>query len=120
MDSVVIDSALSVFPNGADSESKSPYRAFHAAFSVTPDNLPLAGAVPQVPGLFLAAAIWITQAAGVARLVADIVSEKLLLERDVELKDAFNPMRFEGQDQEGLNVRALATYNNIYNKNNHP
>jgi sarcosine oxidase len=85
-------------------------------FSVTPDALPFAGAIPQSPGLFVAAAIWVTHAAGVTRLVADLISGEKLRETDIKALDAFSPLRFEGQDPEILKSRALGTYNNIYNQ----
>ena len=81
--------------------------------------MPFAGAVPQIPGLFVAAAVWITHAAGVARLVADIVSNKDLSTQDKIQMEAFDPMRFNGQDTEGLKERALGTYSDIYNKSIH-
>lgn len=114
--SITIGAAVSVFPDSEKSDSKNPHQVFQAAFSVTPDSLPLAGVVPEIPGLYVAAAIWITHAAGVARLVADIVEGTELPEPDIEVVKAFDPMRFEGQDQDALKERALATYNDIYNK----
>jgi hypothetical protein len=67
--------------------------------------------------LFIAAAIWITHAAGVARLVADLVSRVKLGQSDMRILEAFSPLRFEGQDPEILKSQALGTYNNIYNQN---
>lgn len=77
--------------------------------------MPLAGVVPQVPGLYIAAAVWITHAAGVARLVADMVAGNSLRAEDEALRKAFDPMRFRGIHA-GLKKRALGTYNDIYNK----
>ena len=115
--SAILASALSVFVNAAQRDSKTPYKALNAMFSVTPDGLPFAGGIPQSPGLFAAVAIWVTHAAGVARLVADLVSGEKLGESDIKFLDAFSPLRFEGQDPDILKSRALGTYNDIYNHN---
>ena len=88
-------------------------------FSVTPDSLPLAGAVPNIPGLYVSAAVWITHAAGVGRLIADLVLGKNLAAEDLETLKAFDVMRFAEEDSETLKRRALATYNDIYNKQDH-
>ena len=88
-------------------------------FSITPDSLPFAGAVPMVSGLFVAAAVWITHGAGVARLVADLVLGKSQGEDDQAILKAFDVMRFAGQDPKVLKARALRTYNDIYNKEDH-
>jgi glycine/D-amino acid oxidase-like deaminating enzyme len=77
--------------------------------------MPFAGAVSKIPGLYVAAAVWITHAAGVARLVADIVAGRELCGGDEVLKNVFDPTRFEFEDGKVLQERALATYNNIYN-----
>lgn len=81
--------------------------------------MPLAGAIPQISGLYVAAAVWIAHAAGVARLVADIVAEKKLNEEDKVRSEVFHPMRFEAQEAEILKERALRTYNDIYNQQKH-
>lgn len=88
-------------------------------FSVTPDSMPFAGAVPQIPGLYVAAAVWITHAAGVGRMVADLVLGNKLPQEDLETLKAFDVMRFAGDDDEVLKRRALVTYNDIYNKEDH-
>ncbi|KAH7364854.1 N,N-dimethylglycine oxidase [Rhexocercosporidium sp. MPI-PUGE-AT-0058] len=117
--SAIHDSALSVFPHAAQRNSKTPYKGFNAIFSVTPDSMPFAGAVPDIRGLYVAAAVWITHGAGVGRLVADLVLGKKLAEEDLESLKAFDVMRFAGKDSEALKRRALATYNDIYNKQDH-
>lgn len=45
-------------------------RGVNGLFSFTPDGLPLLGESPQVSGLWLAEAVWITHSAGVAEAVA--------------------------------------------------
>lgn len=81
--------------------------------------MPLAGAISQIPGLYVAAAVWITHAAGVARLVADIVAGKELNSEDEALKKAFDPTRLVTEDLSVLKEKALGTYNDIYNKEQH-
>ena len=75
--SKILEIALSVF-GSPQLKTKIPYKAFNGIFALTPDGTPLAGAIPQISGLYTAVAVWITHAARVARLVADIVSEKQL------------------------------------------
>lgn len=44
---------------------------FNGIFSFTPDGGPLLGPVPGNEGLWLAQAVWVTQSAGVAQVIAD-------------------------------------------------
>ncbi|WP_235038161.1 FAD-dependent oxidoreductase [Microbacterium sp. 18062] len=44
---------------------------FNGIFSFTPDGGPMLGPVPHVDGLWLAQAVWVTQSAGVAQVIAD-------------------------------------------------
>jgi len=118
-ESAILDAALTVFSEPAQCESKAPYQGFNSMFSITPDSLPFAGAVPKVPGLFIAAAVWITHGAGVARLVADLISGKSQGVDDQAILEAFDVMRFAGQDSKVLEARALRTYNDIYNREDH-
>ncbi|GAA1467425.1 GcvT family protein [Microbacterium thalassium] len=49
---------------------------FNGIFSFTPDGGPMLGPVPGTDGLWLAQAVWVTQSAGVAEVMADwIVSD---------------------------------------------
>lgn len=94
-------------------------KPFNGIFSVTPDNLPLAGKVPDVANLWLCAAIWVTTAAGTARLV----SREILREAgtpsapgDELLMEALSPARFQGIEPDVLALQALGKYNDIYNR----
>ena len=80
-------------------------------FSVTPDNMPLLGPVAGVEGLWMAVAIWVTHAAGCARLL-----EKMILGEayDEAIARDLHPGRFEGRSEEELEVTALKQYNDIY------
>jgi glycine cleavage system aminomethyltransferase T/glycine/D-amino acid oxidase-like deaminating enzyme len=46
-------------------------RAINGVLSLTPDGAPILGETPDVPGLWAAAAVWIKEAPGVARTVAE-------------------------------------------------
>jgi glycine/D-amino acid oxidase-like deaminating enzyme len=83
----------------------------NGVFSVTPDNLPLLGPVPGVEGLWLAAAIWITHAAGAARLLLKMMGGEAC---DGNLVRALDPARFGDGDASVLQETALRQYNDIY------
>ncbi|KAJ5134583.1 hypothetical protein N7526_005948 [Penicillium atrosanguineum] len=94
-------------------------KPFNGIFSVTPDNLPFAGRVPDVANLWLAAAIWVTTAAGTAKLLAREIlgdSEHSTTPEDKALLDALNPARFQGIDADLLVRQSLSKYNDIYNR----
>ncbi|KAK6008095.1 hypothetical protein QM012_004909 [Aureobasidium pullulans] len=81
-------------------------------FSVTPDNMPLLGSVAGVNGLWMAVAVWVTHAAGCARLL-----EKMMLGEvyDEEIARDLDPARFAGVNADELEQTALKQYNDIYN-----
>ncbi|WVW84410.1 hypothetical protein I302_106444 [Kwoniella bestiolae CBS 10118] len=90
---------------------------FNGLFSVTPDGLPLVGQVDE--GLYCAVGVWVTHAAGSARLLADeLVGEGG--KEDAWLRSALDPKRFDKfvseEEQKVLERRSLAKYNDIYNK----
>jgi sarcosine oxidase len=105
----VLARALSLFPDLMKKEEMEP---FNGLFSVTPDGLPLAGPTQQVEGLWIASAVWVTHAAGVAKFVASMITGDTV---DQDILRAVNPDRFEGRDTAELRSEALSTYNNIYN-----
>ncbi|KAI4719404.1 FAD dependent oxidoreductase [Aureobasidium sp. EXF-10727] len=92
---------------------KDPYGAekVGGVFSVTPDNMPLLGPASSVNGLWMAVAIWVTHAAGCARLL-----EKMMLGEiyDREIARDLDPTRFTGRDADELEKAALRQYNDIY------
>lgn len=47
---------------------------FNGMFSFTPDGNPLLGEMTGLPGIYLAEAVWVTHAAGVAKVLAEILS----------------------------------------------
>ncbi|CAI7615084.1 unnamed protein product [Penicillium bialowiezense] len=93
-------------------------KPFNGIFSVTPDNLPLAGKLPDVSNLWLCAAIWVTTAAGTAKLISrEILREAGASEPEDEvLLKALDPARFQGTELDTLTVQALGKYNDIYNR----
>ncbi|WP_120002836.1 GcvT family protein [Nesterenkonia muleiensis] len=48
--------------------------SFNGIFSFTPDGGPLLGPVPEVHGLWMAQAVWVTQSAGVGDVMADWIT----------------------------------------------
>ncbi|KAK1983550.1 FAD dependent oxidoreductase [Colletotrichum cereale] len=86
--------------------------SFNGIFSMTPDNMPLAGAVQSAPGLHVAVAVWVTHAAGTAKFLTRVIDGE-----DVgqETRTALDPERFKGQDFAKLEEKSLIGYNSIYN-----
>lgn len=87
------------------------FKLINGVFSVTPDNLPLLGPVPGVEGLWLAAAIWVTHAAGSARLLLQMLRGESC---DTDMAHALDPARFRDGDVQALHEKALRQYNDIY------
>lgn len=83
----------------------------NGVFSVTPDSLPLLGPAPGVTGLWIGAAIWITHAAGCARLMAEMLRGK---EYDADVASELDPGRFQDGVAGELETLALKQYNDIY------
>ncbi|KAK9238956.1 FAD dependent oxidoreductase [Lipomyces kononenkoae] len=88
---------------------------FNGIFSVTPDNLPLAGKVRNVENMWLCAAVWVTHAAGTAKLVSKQILGKELTAAEAAVSQALDPNRFAGMDFKSLAQNALGRYNDIYN-----
>lgn len=78
---------------------------------MTPDNMPLVGSIPSVEGLYMAAAVWVTHAAGAAKFLAQILEEQPV---DDAIRRALDPSRFQGRDIVSLTQESLNGYNNIY------
>jgi sarcosine oxidase len=86
-------------------------RRFNGVFSMTPDNMPLAGKVDSVDGLYTAVAVWVTHAAGIAKFLVDVIDGKTV---DSKTSEALDPARFRGQDFAELEEKSLLGYNSIY------
>ena len=62
------DDALALLPALGETKVE---EGINGIFSFTADGFPLLGEVREVPGLWLAQAVWVTHSAGVARAVSD-------------------------------------------------
>ncbi|KAF4777208.1 FAD dependent oxidoreductase [Colletotrichum scovillei] len=93
------------------SENQTKSRSFNGIFSMTPDNMPLAGAVRSVPGLHMAVAVWVTHAAGTAKFLTGLLNGNGV---DQETLGALEPERFAGRDFATLEEESLCGYNSIY------
>ncbi|GIC85782.1 NAD(P)/FAD-dependent oxidoreductase [Aspergillus udagawae] len=103
-----LERALSLIPAETNLTIK---EKFSGIFSMTPDNLPLVGTIPSIKGLYVAAAVWVTHAAGSAKFLTKLIQGE---EVDESLKKALDPNRFQGKEMEVLKEESLAGYNNIY------
>lgn len=87
-----------------------PEQRINGVFAMTADNLPLLGPVPAVTGLWAAAALWITHAAGAAAwLAAWMTGAEVPTEAG-----ALRPDRFAGRPDDELAARSLERYCDIY------
>ncbi|WP_218714132.1 FAD-binding oxidoreductase [Arthrobacter sp. BF1] len=85
-----------------------PARRINGVFAMTPDNLPFLGPHPELGGVWVAQAIWVTHAAGsAAALVAAMIN-------DMDLPSELAVNRFDGAHQESLRTSALRLYRDIY------
>ncbi|PCD42026.1 hypothetical protein AU210_004563 [Fusarium oxysporum f. sp. radicis-cucumerinum] len=105
-----LDFATGLLPPAAAREFQDGNH-FNGVFSMTPDNMPLAGKVESVEGLFMAVAVWVTHAAGTAKVLTRIIDGE---EVDGKTREALDPERFRGQDFAQLEEKSLTGYNSIY------
>ena len=66
-----LEQALELFPAIVGDEKVGVQLAINGLLSLTPDGMPILGETPEVRGLWSAAAIWIKEAPGIARAVAE-------------------------------------------------
>ena len=69
-----LEDAREILPDILGDERVTIRRAFNGVLSLTPDGSPVLGETPEVRGLWTAAAVWIKEAPGVARTVAEWMS----------------------------------------------
>ncbi len=79
-------------------------------YARTADHLPLLGPAPQIEGLWLAAALRVTHAAGAAAVLARMMTGAA---PTVGGLDLLRPDRFAGQDPAALRSRALTYYRDV-------
>ena len=70
-----IEQALELFPEIVGDERVGVRYAINGLLSLTPDGNPILGETPEVKGLWSAAAIWIKEAPGIARMVAEWMTD---------------------------------------------
>ncbi|KAI9037853.1 NAD(P)/FAD-dependent oxidoreductase [Aspergillus affinis] len=88
-----------------------PVKRYNGIFAMTPDNMPLVGSISSTTGLYMAAAVWITHAAGSAKFLTRLMNAETV---DENTKKALDPARFRGQDIVELRQESLDGYNSIY------
>ncbi len=66
-----LEDALELFPEFVGDEKAGIKLAINGLLSLTPDGNPIIGETPEVKGLWSAAAIWIKEAPGVAKTLAE-------------------------------------------------
>jgi glycine cleavage system aminomethyltransferase T/glycine/D-amino acid oxidase-like deaminating enzyme len=66
-----LEDSLELFPEVIGDERAGMKLAINGLLSLTPDGNPIIGETPEVKGLWSAAAIWIKEAPGIARAVAE-------------------------------------------------
>src|SRR6185369_121841 len=65
-----MEQALELIPDILGDERVGIRHQINGLLSLTPDGMPILGETPEVEGLWAAAAIWIKEAPGIARMVA--------------------------------------------------
>ena len=66
-----LEDSLELFPEIVGDESVGVKLAINGLLSLTPDGNPIIGETPEVKGLWSAAAIWIKEAPGIAKTIAE-------------------------------------------------
>lgn len=108
-----LDQALHFIPPETKLVSR---EKLNGIFSMTPDNMPLVGGISSIKGLYMAAAVWVTHAAGSAKFLAQIIRGESV---DSATQTALDPNRFQGRDMESLKQDSLDSYNSIYTTREH-
>ncbi|KAL2819207.1 FAD dependent oxidoreductase [Aspergillus granulosus] len=103
-----LDRALKLIPEKTELAAR---EKFNGIFSMTPDNMPLVGEIPVAKGLYVAAAVWVTHAAGSAKFLTRMLRGEPV---DAGVQKALDPTRFQGRDLESLKRESLLCYNSIY------
>lgn len=85
-----------------------PEERVNGVFAVTPDNLPFLGPHPDAPGVWIAQALWVTHAAGAARMLRQALTGA------APTPESLAVGRFTGRDRQELTAGALRLYRDIY------
>jgi len=70
-----MEQALELIPSILEDERVGIRYAINGLLSLTPDGMPILGETPEIGGLWSAAAIWIKEAPGIARMVAEWMTD---------------------------------------------
>jgi glycine cleavage system aminomethyltransferase T len=70
-----MEQALDLFPEILGDESVGIKYAINGLLSLTPDGMPLLGESPEVRGLWSAAAVWVKEAPGIGRTIAEWMTD---------------------------------------------
>jgi glycine cleavage system aminomethyltransferase T len=107
-----LEQALELMPELLGDEKAGTRYAINGLISMTPDGHPLLGEVPEVTGLWAAAASWIKEGPGCGRAVAELMSGRVTTV-DVHEADA---ARFYPASRTAANARdrAAEAFNKMY------
>ena len=107
-----MEDALELFPEILQDEQVGVRHAINGLLSLTPDGMPILGESPEVKGLWSAAAIWIKEAPGIAKTVAEWMTDGRP-EIDPHQSDI---ARFYGHQRSRVHVQARTRegYNKTY------
>ncbi len=86
--------------------------AFNGMFSFTPDGLPILGESPQVNGLWVAEAVWITHGGGVGNVVAEWMTNGVT---SLDLREAdYNRFPAHAHSPAYVKARGAQQYREVY------
>jgi glycine cleavage system aminomethyltransferase T/glycine/D-amino acid oxidase-like deaminating enzyme len=107
-----MERALELMPDILSDRSVGIRLAINGLLSLTPDGFPVLGESPEVRGLWAAAAIWIKEAPGIAKTVAQWMTSGI---PDIDPHTA-DIARFYGHHRTRAHIRARAAegYNKTY------
>src|SRR5205823_3413060 len=97
-----MEDALELFPQILQNEKVGVKLAINGLLSLTPDGFPILGETPEVKGLWSAAAIWIKESPGIAKTLAEWMTDGCP-EIDAHASDV---ARFHQHQRTAAHVRA--------------
>ncbi|MDP9301257.1 MAG: FAD-dependent oxidoreductase, partial [Actinomycetota bacterium] len=107
-----MEQALELFPEIVGDERVGIRHAINGLLSLTPDGMPCLGETPEVKGLWSAAAIWIKEAPGIAKTVAEWMTDGSP-EIDPHASDIARFYPFQ-RTQTHIRARCAEGYNKTY------
>jgi hypothetical protein len=107
-----MEQALELFPEILGDEQVGLKYSVNGLLSLTPDGMPILGESPEVRGLWSAAAVWVKEAPGIGRTIAEWMTDGTP-EIDPHTCDI---ARFHAHQRAAVHVKARATegYNKTY------